>query len=221
MKRLSKLIIAITLILSVLVVGLTIYMNNVGNFVISIEKTERLSISLSDNNDFTNNATSILYAKGLENITHATYQNIPEDIANGDGDKNDEITKRYSAYSFYLKNTSPITVSYEMALDIKQLYKAVDGALRVLLIVDGESTIYAKRNPDGSITEHLSEDVPKKYTTVPFESETRICSNYTRVFQEGEVKKYTIVLWLEGFDVDCNDSIKGGAIRMTMQFKAS
>ncbi|MDD3947711.1 MAG: hypothetical protein PHI19_07730, partial [Clostridia bacterium] len=132
--RISKFAIAITLALSIIVVGLSIYMNNVGNFVISIEKTERLSISLSENNDFISNASSLLYAKGMSDVTHATYANIPTDIDNlGYGGHNDEADKRYSAYTFFLKNTSPIDVSYSMSIQINQLYKNVDGAVRVMV----------------------------------------------------------------------------------------
>lgn len=200
-------------------------MNNVGNFVISIEKTERLSISLSENNDFISNASSLLYAKGMSDVTHATYANIPTDIDNlGYGGHNDEADKRYSAYTFFLKNTSPIDVSYSMSIEINQLYKNVDGAVRVMVIKDGERTIYAKRDAQGNVISYTGGNAPQgmiaTYDTVPFADERTVCNEFTPVLREAQVVKYTVVMWLEGFDEDCTDDIKGGAIRMTMHFKA-
>lgn len=223
--RISKFAIVITLALSIIVVGLSIYMNNVGNFVISVEKTERLSISLSENNDFVSNATSILYAKGMADVTHATYYNIPSDIDNlGYGNHNDEQNKRYSAYTFFLKNTSPIDVGYSMTVEINQLYKNVDAAIRVLVIRNGERVIYAKRDASGNAVSYTDGNAPEGmmlvYDTEPFIDDRTVCYTYTPVLREAEIVKYTIVMWLEGYDEDCIDAIKGGAIRMTMKFEA-
>jgi len=223
--RISKFAIAITLALSIIVVGLSIYMNNVGNFIISVEKTERLAISLSENNDFVSNATSILYAKGMTDITNATYANIPDDIDKmGFGLHSDTQNRRYWAYTFALKNTSPIDISYSMTMTINQVYKNVDGALRVMLIRDGERTIYAKRDAQGnpvSYTENPPVGMKVLYDTEPFVDDRLICTTFTPVLKESQTVIYTVVMWLEGFDEDCVDDIKGGAIRITMNFKAS
>lgn len=226
LQKISKFAIAITLALSVIVVGLSIYMNNVGNFVISIEKVERLSISLSENNDFENNASSILYAKGMADVTNATYANIPQNIDSlGYGNHSDEEGKRYTAYTFFLKNTSSISVAYSMEIRINQLYKNVDAAIRVMVIKDGEAKIYAKRDKDGNIITYLDGSAPaamtRLYATEPFADERTVCREYTPVLTFQQVVKYTVVMWLEGFDEDCIDAIKGGAIRMSMNFEAT
>lgn len=224
--KISKFAIAITLALSIIIVGLSIYMNNVGNFVVSVEKTQRLSITLSENNDFVGNATSILYAKGIADITHATYGNIPQNIdEEAYGSHNDEIGKQYSAYTFFLKNTSPVDVSYTMSININQLYKNVDRAIRVMVITDGRREIYAKRDAAGNVITYLKGDVPEgmtvTYETVPFVDDRTVCFVETKVFKAQSVSKYTVVMWLEGYDPDCIDDIKGGAIRMTMNFSAT
>jgi len=224
--RISKFAIAITLALSIIIVGLSIYMNNVGNFVVSVEKTQRLSITLSENNDFVNNATSILYAKGIADISHATYGSIPDDINDvAYGNHNDDQGKQYSAYTFFLKNTSPVDVSYSMSIVINQLYKNVDRAIRVLVITDGRRAIYAKRDSSGNAVTYLKGEVPDgmtvTYETVPFVDDRTVCFVDTRVFKAQATTKYTIVMWLEGYDPDCIDDIKGGAIRLTMNFSAT
>lgn len=201
-------------------------MNNVGNFVVSVEKTQRLSITLSENNDFVGNATSILYAKGIADITHATYGSIPENVdEEAYGNHNDEEGKQYSAYTFFLKNTSPVDVSYTMAITINQLYKNVDRAIRVLVITDGRREIYAKRDSAGNAVTYLKGEVPEgmtvTYETIPFVDDRTVCFVDTKVFKSQTVKKYTVVMWLEGYDPDCIDDIKGGAIRMTMNFSAT
>lgn len=211
--------IIITALLSLAVVGLSIYGNNVGNFVISVEEDTRLSLSLSETGVFKEDATALLSAKGMRETTNATYANIPLDINDHQGgEHNDWDNRRYTAYTFYLKNTSSIAVSYNMTLSINEVYRNVDAAVRILIIKDGEESIYAKRRSDGMPEEHL--DITRPYSTIPFISSSKVCDVYTPVLNSDSMVKYTVVLWLEGYDKECVDYIKGGAIRFTMNFTA-
>ena len=106
-KKIINMVIAALLMISVLVVLITIYGQNVGNFVIGIETNVRQSLSLSEDANFSK-PTTRLSAPGIREQTHATLADIPLDIENGSGSKNDYQKRRYFAYSFYLKMSRPL-----------------------------------------------------------------------------------------------------------------
>lgn len=54
--------------------------------------------------------------------------------------------------------------------------------------------------------------------SIPFESDYRITSGMRKELEAGEIDKYTVVIWLEGDDPDCIDSIKNGTIGLGMTF---
>jgi len=224
LKRISATVILITFCITIAVIGLSIYMDNVGNFIISVEKDERRALALSFDNNFEANSTEILFADGMTNADNTTYSYIEANmgtIVDTDGEHNDVINRRYTAYTFYLKNESLVDVSYRTEFDINQKYLAVDGAVRVMVIIDGQKTIYAKPNADGTEYElKAGHNVPEygAYKTESFVDDDTVIDYITPVFHADEVKKYTVVMWLEGWDSDCTDAIKGGAIRMTLNF---
>ena len=54
--------------------------------------------------------------------------------------------------------------------------------------------------------------------TVPFIDDYTALQGYVQDFRPDEVKKYTVVIWLEGDDPDCNNSILGGHVGYNVQF---
>jgi len=52
---------------------------------------------------------------------------------------------------------------------------------------------------------------------IPFFSEDTVCSRERLDIKPGEVDKYTVIVWLEGEDPDCVDSILGGHIELSMK----
>ena len=57
-----------------------------------------------------------------------------------------------------------------------------------------------------------------KLTAKPFLSETVICNGIREEIADGEVDKYTVVIWYEGEDPECVDSILGGWVELYMTF---
>lgn len=219
LQKISTVAIAVTGIMISVFIGFSIYGNSVGSFVIGVEESARLSLTLSEDGSFSGtSATSVLSAEGLKYATNTTYGVIPTNIEEGYGAKNDPERRRFTAYSFYLKNTSPVAVSYAMTIKITALHKAVDEAIRIMVIKDGQTNIYAKPKPGGEPEAHLDISVP--YITTAFLSSIMVCNVDTLVFNTEQVVKYTIVMWLEGWDEECVDDIKGGAIKLSMQFSA-
>ena len=39
-------------------------------------------------------------------------------------------------------------------------------------------------------------------------------------FGPGDIDKYTVVMWLEGTDIDCTDNLLGGEIKVHMEFNS-
>jgi hypothetical protein len=168
LKRISLIAIIVCLILLISIILLTIYGSNVGNFVVSVQDQEKLNLSLCESRTLENQVAN-LAAKGVNDMTDATLSNIPANIAEIDGSHNDDVNKRYFAYTFYLTNKSAIAVNYKMTMDITSSTKDVDSACRVMLVVDNEQHIYAKVGQDGE-----PEYYP--YRTTAFESPIRVCT---------------------------------------------
>ena len=107
----------------------------------------------------------------------------------------------------------------------------VDEALRVMFIEDepllseNTYTIYQKRNkPAEEMTPAEREFFSQiNYTNVfDFESENCVFSRTGYMglvnFPSGGVKRFTVVLWLEGNDPECINDIFGERLRLSLNF---
>jgi hypothetical protein len=217
-RNLVKLGLLITALLSLIVWIVTLYGQNVGSFVAKVDpKSSGISLSLDPNFSF---ETTRLSSEPVDNATNITQSDIPENITEGNGSKNDP-QGNYIAYSFYLKNTGGVMLTYQSVIAIEGVYKNADSAIRLKVYEEktdsSTSTVYAKESKveeDGTI---VPEKDPMGETT-PFSSKSQVAKWLTAGFEVGQVTKYTIVIWLEGNDPDCTDSLKGGAIKFSMMF---
>lgn len=227
-RKLSKLVIIICFFLSIAIIGLSYYGSNVGNFLINIEDNARRHLSLSEDAAFTNPVT-ILSADGLNEMMDTTLSYIPYDIDLYDGANNDP-QKRYIAYTFYVRNISTLTIRYLYEIKINSVSKNVDSAVRVMVIRNGQRTIYAKwpevwvngrwvRVEDHDATEP-NENLQGEslYSVTNFKFANKVCEVTGIISAPGQTDKFTVVIWLEGWDPQCTDDIKGGTLRMEMLF---
>ena len=65
----------------------------------------------------------------------------------------------------------------------------------------------------------LRRDIPED-NTIPFLEDRLVALDNNYDLQPGEVDKYTVVLWIEGSDPECNDNILGGEIKISMNFNS-
>ncbi|MFA5526579.1 MAG: hypothetical protein WC992_07135, partial [Acholeplasmataceae bacterium] len=122
----------------------------------------------------------------------------------------------YVAYTFYLTNNGfqPADIIYHIR--ITDSYKEMNDAIRVLVIEDEEKTIFQKPdNYEGS--------VPIAYTqplqnSQHFLSETIVMRKTLTDFKPGEIRKFSVIVWIEGTDPDTTDDILGGMIKLQMNF---
>lgn len=212
----------ITLFLSICIIVVTIYGQNVGNFVINIEhESSELGLSMSETADFAN-PTVRLYASSISNATNISGFDIPNNIEEGDGAKNDP-SAIYIAYSFYLKNSGRVKMSYNATVSVLEEYLAVSNAIRLMIITETNNQktrkIYAKQPLLDDFTEAEMKYPNSIDTPLTTFSGNIIADELVTGFEVDQVMRYTIVLWLEGDDPECIDNILGGEIRLGMEFK--
>lgn len=221
-RKREALIRVLTIILVLLLMFLSVmfacssYVNKAGDFTVTMDKDAfNAGITLCETKDFTI-SSRFLAGEKCENMADCTLEWLPDDIDNIDGSHNRSNGAEFLAYTFYVKNAGEKDVKYSARILIESVSLGVDEAARVMVFKNGTPTIYAK---------------PKKGTTNMFEtnngtydidklfvSSTKIMEETTEEFKVGDIDKYTVVVWLEGWDQECVDDILGGDIKMAMDF---
>lgn len=204
----SCVVASISIFILLVFYGMAIFAGKTGSFTVSAPKDSKgMNIALCENPEFAESYTK-LFADPLDEMDNIAESNLPEDIDSGEyyGSHNGMA---YIAYTFYVKNLSDSEVSYTVSIDIEEIVKDVDEAVRVKVYHNGEATVYAKSQKDSTEPEP---------NTTPFYSSKQVMCNQRDNFKVSEVDKYTIVIWLEGWDPDCTNEIKGGKIKFSMNF---
>ena len=88
--------------------------------------------------------------------------------------------------------------------------KGAEEAVRVAVWKNGERVVYAAPSTTGDPEEGCEN----------FESDKVVCSYEEPNFLVGNVDRYTIVIWMEGDDPECVDSIIGGSVEFSMKIDA-
>lgn len=147
-----------------------------------------------------------LKSEPINYFTDISVNWLPQNIDNeGNGSHNGQ---NYIAYTFYASNKGQDTINYWATIEIEDVIKNVDEAIRVMVIKNGERTIYAQKNKSTGNAEN---------NTQPFYSDNVIMLEKNENFQVDSEDKYTIVIWVEGDDPDCTDELIGGEIKMNMR----
>lgn len=207
-KILTKflLVVGIALLLLLSITYFIVYIiNQTGNFTIMLDKNldEKQAIVISPRSDF-----SVLPRKmvmdSLQYMDNITESWLPNDIDEIEGPHNGN---NYLAYTFFVKNISDEETEYRTVIDILSVIKNVDDAVRVAVYKNGVKTVYAKRRPD---------TFEPEVGTEPFYAVDQVMNVLHEEFMPGQVDRYTVVIWLEGNDLECIDSILGGEMKMIM-----
>lgn len=150
-----------------------------------------------------------LEATPLKFMDNISYKWIPENVdTEADGSHNGE---NYIAYSFYVENQGDRVINYHYEVIVDDIIKNVDEAIRVRIYHNGEDVTYAKRNP--------LDNQPER-DTEPFkeikDAKGTIILETVKNFKPDDLDRFTILIWLEGDDPDCTDSLLGGELKMHM-----
>lgn len=204
-SRISKLALLLLLLLISIIYIILYVVYNESNFTINVDKDMlKSSIFLSEDGTL-ENKTRKLTANAAEYMDNISVKWISEDVdteANGSHNGTN-----YFAYSFYLVHNgeNPINYWYEIAID--DIIKDLDKAIRVMVYHNGEKVIYAKPNEKTG----LPEDGTKKF----YSNDIAVLVE-RKDFSPGDKDHFTIVVWIEGDDPDCNNELLGGGIKMHM-----
>lgn len=198
--------------LSIAVAVVTFYGQNAGNFVMSVDTAARQrGIVISESPDFSDKRSRLM-SDPIEEAREITYAWLKlEEVEATNGNYIDP-DHDYVAYTFYLKNNGLETVDLTYYIRITEVYRNLDAAIRILVIEDGIETMYMKED---LIETEYPDIMPK---TVNFETSNTVMRNMIYNFRPGQEKKFSVLIWLEGYDLDTNDDIIGGMIRMQMNF---
>lgn len=208
-KKIFSKISRVTLLLLLLVVSsvyLILYVvYNESSFTINVDKDMlKSSIFLTEDGTL-ENKTRKLTANAAEYMDNISVNWISEDIdVEATGSHNGE---NYFAYTFYLVNNGENSINYWYEIAIDDIIKDLDKAIRVMVYHNGEKTIYAKPNEQTG----LPEVGTKKF----YSSDIAVLVE-RKNFSPGESDRFTVVVWIEGDDPDCNNELLGGGIKMHM-----
>lgn len=201
------------LILGILsaLIGLVAYFGQyMGTFVISIKDTSRYGIQLSETAGF-ENPTTCLTADVIDDVWPIAYIDLDIDSAkNTDGSSS---TENYIAYTFYIRNAGDAMVDVEYSIDLNKMTQGLELCSRLMLF-ENDICRGIYKWEDNYIDK--ADRTPLKYYK---QHETsNVCTDYINSFMPGDVVKYTVLIWLEGWDIDCKDDKKGGSISYTFDF---
>lgn len=165
--------------------------------------------------------------------------NLPNDIAKHDGEHSIYEYKNaitFFSFSFWLVNNSSRAVDVDMSFNIDSMTVGsnesdmhIIDAVRIM-VIEGEPLlsdktylIYKKPERSEENENYLNGNI--KYgteNTVSFASDICVFSREGDLgyknLGEGETIRFTVVIWLEGWDKDCVDEIKGESLKMSIDF---
>ncbi len=188
---------------------------------------------LSETNDFSEEKTK-LYSDEIVNVNATSINVINRGIAEKDGNNNGP---GYLSFTFYLTNDGDMTVDYGYTVNItSETMNALDASW-MMFFEDDKQIVYAKMSGDGNPEElygykigpfieqaydpeaqYYTEDGLAGIITTPYIDDHTALQGYVQELEPGEVKKYTIVIWVEGDDPDCTNAIMGGHVGFSIQF---
>lgn len=195
----------------------TFYGQDSGNFMMSIDRdsyNRGIVLAIDDSFD---NPQARLMTEPVDEARDLTYRWLKiNQVQDTNGNYNDPDFD-YVAFTFYIKNNGSETVNVAYHISMTDVTKNMDDAIRVLIIEDGVQTMYQKQDQLDEFGEY-----PLYPPTLPeasyFISDTIITRKSFKNFKPEDIKKFSVIVWLEGYDPDTTDDILGGNIKMDMLF---
>lgn len=208
-KRIVRIILLLILLLLAIIYSVVGIVYNNSNFSITLDRNlyYEKGLIVYDDPDY-KVFRSELYALSPDTFDNISYRWLPENIHDSRGGSHNG--QNYLAYTFYVENQGKDTADYYSEIEIVDVIKNVDEAVRIRVYKNDVQTTYAKKS---------ARNEPEKNTT-PFLEDKLIALDHVENFKPGDIDKYTVVLWLEGSDPECNDNILGGEIKIVMSFNS-
>lgn len=242
--RIVIIILVLLLLFLAIFFGCVYYANQAGRFTVNLDPDaiEKYGITLCEsyeeayglgawanggkgpggkpNADSNYESGVLIRGQAVENMDNITEEWLPADIDsanhsgshNGDANKDGEID--YIAYTFYLKNVGKEDADYNVSIDVLSVDLDADEALRVKVYRNGEAVTYGKKPVKGTENDEYATFGIDKF----FVKDNKVMDRNVTDFKSGSIDKYTVVIWLEGWDPECVDNIMGGEVKLSMNF---
>jgi len=206
----------LTSVLVVTFVASALY-NKYGAFTVTVEKANfvKYGISLCETPDFSA-PMSNLNSKASESVTNIDGNGLPDNLNTVNGEHNGT---NYIAYTFYLKNMGKETVDISYGIVIANMSLGIEEAVRVRLYSgDYDPTAVNHTDPHVDYAKTKMDGTGPEPGTTEFLSNGVVMQDEIPGMEPGEIKRYTVVIWLEGNDPECIDDILGGVFKVDMEF---
>lgn len=209
-------IVALLVIIVVVVYIVAVLYNKFGSFTVMVNKYDgaEFGLTLSENRDFYNR-TSRLNSKASEEITNITGSDLPQNLDTEVGGIKHHAGDNFVAYTFFLTNAGVKTYDVDYEMIIVNMTKEIEEAVRVRIYMDGVPTDYARPRTDASVSGKEKEEY---FCDELFYNDRTVTQGIFRDYTPGLIKRFTVVIWLEGNDPECVDSIIGGQFKVDMHF---
>lgn len=208
-KLFSKLVkiafLLLIILLSVIYLFLYIVYDG-GRFTVSLDRnmSNRKNIYLSETGKKDSKVRK-LSAEAIEYMDNISIKWLPPTLdTEATGSHNGD---NYIAYTFYVVNAGEETVNYWYEINIDDTIKNVDEAIRLMIYKNGTPTVYAKKS---KLTKQAEPN------TKAFVSNKIVALEQRKKMKPNTKDRYTIVIWLEGDDPECNNELLGGELKMHM-----
>ncbi len=188
-----------------------------GSFVISMDKNTYLNSNLVMYESLNDRSSVIKLATSkLEFMDNISIKWLPDNInREAEGAHNGD---NYIAHSFYLENQGEETINYWYSVTIDDMIKEVDDAVRIMIYINDDRFIFAKKSPITGEEEPIYYHTQDSELTIPFvdDEDGTIVRASRKGMNPGERDKVTVVIWLEGDDPECVNNILEGEMKMHM-----
>ncbi len=215
-----------------------------GSFTINLTGDMlKAGFMLSNTEDFAE-PSSRLFSETMKDVNNITLDDIDPEVDKVDGPHNG---KHYIAYTFYIKNTAEEPGTYAWKVNMTSEILNVTKAVWLMVFEDGRQVTYTRQQDNGSPEELFGFEEPLLFSDVAYDAETQYYEKYDNedkrteygiittpyaneeegIVAQGLVKdvppegmhKYTVVIWVEGWDPECKDDIFGGYAKFEMNFE--
>ena len=199
------------------------------------DKAKAFGIKLSDNKDFSNPQDSFIEQR--VEISDTTFANIKyKEAFNANGKLQDHT---FFAYTLYVKNGGNKASTIEIDVDSGNVTRSCDRAIRISIIEEGnvddtnnisfsKGAIFLKNDGHGDeiLIEKLNEEPEKKAFYDRFAKEFFTNDEHFGNFSienigVNEIKKVTIIIWFEGWDLDDTNEIITGQMELSFVFSVN
>ena len=224
--------------------------HRVGSFTVALEGKNAL-LTLSERSSFNEKSSFLRVGEvpGFQEFTYSRFKELGEGALDDEendytfGFKTNKKGKEHTdflKYTFFIKNVGQDPAEYDFSLQIKEVVATSNGqtledSFRVMVYDNGVPEVYAKRlqvphiengQPDYRAPisvnkEDATPDYPFEGYAKMFNTSTEIMSQKAQHLEVDEVRKYTVVTWLEGFQSSGDaDTLSGASIKLGVEINA-